>query len=485
MRNILIINILTFLLSACTERITTVERVNSLPKIFPDYIGVTVPVNIAPLNFALEDNCEKIDVEIVAKNGRLHTQGDYAQFDIDQWHKLLEDNLGDSLVVTVRGKLDGRWREYGAFPIYVSNCKLDDYGLTYRKIAPGYEVFSSMGIYERDLSNFDEKALIENTRVAGMCINCHSPMRGNANDFILHVRGENGGMLRCNDGQLTVYQAFIDTLGGMFVYPSWHPEGRYCAFSTNQTRQGFHTSKNERIEVFDNYSDVLIFDTQKGKIVLDTTTMTKAYSENTPHFSADGKYLYFTTALQREYPLEFRREQYNLCRIAFDAEKGAFTGSVDTIFNAVKINKSTTWPRESADGRYLMFTLADYGYFSIWHKESDLYLLDTQTLEVHPLDNANSDDADSYHTWSNTSNWYVFTSRRADGLYTQLFIALIDDNGNSTKPFLLPQDDPKTYYSSTLQSFNTPEFISVPTEKFEVRGGVKRITSDQREKVKY
>ena len=36
------------------------------------------------------------------------------------------------------------------------------------KNAPGYEVYSKMGLYQRDLATFDEYAIIENTQVPGI-----------------------------------------------------------------------------------------------------------------------------------------------------------------------------------------------------------------------------------------------------------------------------------------------------------------------------
>ena len=41
------------LLTACSSRPHDVKEVASLPDIYPDYIGVTVPVEIAPLNLFL------------------------------------------------------------------------------------------------------------------------------------------------------------------------------------------------------------------------------------------------------------------------------------------------------------------------------------------------------------------------------------------------------------------------------------------------
>lgn len=126
---------------------------------------------------------------------------------------------------------------------------------------------------------------------------------------------------------------------------------------------------------------------------------------------ADGKTLYYMTCLQQDYPLDYKNEKYNLCSIGFDPEKGTFGTKVDTVYNAVSQGKTVTWPRPSYDGRNLMFTQMDYGYFSIWHKESDLWLLDLKTMKAQPLTAANSRDADSYHNCSIGSHWFVFTSR--------------------------------------------------------------------------
>ncbi|MDE6793729.1 MAG: hypothetical protein K2J63_00300, partial [Muribaculaceae bacterium] len=301
----------------------------------------------------------------------------------------------------------------------------------------------------------------------------------NPNDFVFHVRGEHGSTMISKGGDCTWLKASNDTLGGSMVYPYWHPSGRYCAFSTNQTRQGFHISGPKRLEVFDLSSDVLVYDTEKNEILLDTLLNTKAWSENTPSFSPDGKWLYFTTCYQQEYPLKHKEEQYNLCRIAFDEKTGNFGSQVDTIFNAVALDKSVTWPRPSYDGKYILFTLSDYGYFSIWHKESDQWLLNTATGEARLAEEINSNDADSFHNWSDNSRWVVFTSRRNDGLYSNLYLTCIDDNGYFSKPFLLPQANPEEYYTQSLYSFNTPDFTKTRVD-FNSRAAVDAILSDER-----
>ena len=179
----------TFLLflAACTETVSDAKQENALPQIYPDYLGVTIPVNIAPLNFCMADEkASFVDAIVSDRHGHtLHSQGkESVDFDVDDWHTLLGQNRGDSLSVSVSAKYEDGWHTYSPFSIYVSPDSID-YGICYRLIEPGYEVWSKMGIYERDLSTFDERALIENTQFEG-CVNCHSFNRGNPADMSLH-----------------------------------------------------------------------------------------------------------------------------------------------------------------------------------------------------------------------------------------------------------------------------------------------------------
>lgn len=481
MKRIIYLIVFFLVLVSCKHTVKDAVVVKDYPKIYPDYIGVTIPVNIAPLNFNyVGGDLARMDFVIKgSKGGELHVQGKEASFDVEEWHELVAQNKGGQLNVTVCVEIDGKWTQYKDFPIYVSNYPLDEWGLTYRRIAPGYEVYSSMGLYQRDLSNFDEYAIIENTHVPGMCVNCHTAQQTDPSRFVFHVRGNHGATMFQIDGKREWLKAKNDLLGGSMVYPYWHPTGKYCAFSTNQTRQGFHVVPNERIEVFDLSSDVFVYNPVTHEIITDSLLSTKDWSENTPVFSPDGKTLYYMTCYQREYPLQYKDEKYNLCKIDFDPETGKFGEKVDTIFNAVKMGKSLTWPRPSYDGKYILFTLIDYGYFSIWHNESEQWLLDLETGEARNLKEINSPKADSYHNWNVNSHWIVFTSRRDDGLYSRLYLTSVDDNGHFTKPFLLPQRHPSDYYSTSLYSYNTPDFTKSKVD-FDAYHAAKEIMSDKR-----
>ena len=475
-------------LMGCTETVSDAKQEAVQPLIYPDYLGVTIPVNIAPLNFSMADEeafC--IDAVITDRHGNsLHSQGDESvDFDLDDWHTLLGQNSGDSLTVTVSAKYDDGWHTYRPFALYVSTDSID-YGLCYRLIAPGYEVWSKMGIYERDLSSFDERALIENTQFEG-CVNCHSFNRGNPKDMNLHIRGPHGAtLLRHADSPLVAYNTKTDQTLGLCVYPYWHPSGRYIAYSTNTTRQLFHSADPNRIEVFDEASDIQVYDVEKNELILSPLLKQDSIYETFPVFSADGRSLYFCAA--RALPETNQSEQstvqldsihYNLCRIDFDPTTGTFGDHIETIVDAAAQQKSISFPRPSYDGRFLCYTLSDYGQFSIWHHEADLYLLDLSTRESRPMTAANSDDTESFHNWTANSRWLVFSSRRDDGLFTRPYFCHVDAKGMVSKAFMLPQRNPRQFYRDRFLSFNVPEFIITPTN-FDNRQSVRLINDKSR-----
>jgi hypothetical protein len=105
--------------------------------------------------------------------------------------------------------------------------------------------------------------------------------------------------------------------------------------------------------------------------------------------------------------------------------------------------------------------MARYGYFHIWHHDADLWLLDLQSGEVRPLQEVNSPDTESYHTWSSNGRWLVFSSRRDDGTFTRPFFAHVGKDGKWSKPFELPQADPD-YHRQFLRCYNIPEFMRGP-----------------------
>ena len=166
------------------------------------------------------------------------------------------------------------------------------------------------------------------------------------------------------------------------------------------------------MEVLDLESDVLIYHPETHELLLSPLLQKKEVFETFPVFSPDGRKLYFCAAEAKPIPAEYKEIRYSLCSIDFNPEDGTFGETIDTLVNAAAMKKSISFPRPSYDGEYIMFTLSDYGNFSIWHKEADLWLLDLKDGGMRPIKEVNSDDTESFHNWSSNSRWFVFSSRR-------------------------------------------------------------------------
>ena len=145
-------------LVACSSSPRQARDVAQQPAIYPDYTDVTVPADIAPLNFAMtDDDVSAIDVEVTgSKGGTLHASGAYADFELDAWHQLLSQNKGGRLSFCVSAEKSGQWVRYQPFTVSVSPVPLGEWGITYRLVAPSYKIYSRMGLYQRCLSNFEE-----------------------------------------------------------------------------------------------------------------------------------------------------------------------------------------------------------------------------------------------------------------------------------------------------------------------------------------
>jgi len=114
-----------------------VQQSSEWPPIYPDYCDVTIPENIAPLNFLLRADCEAIEVKV--GDITIHAKGNEVVFDLDDWKALMQKTAGQTLSVKVTALVDGQWTAYKTFTWRVVKDRIDPY-LTYRLIEPDYDV---------------------------------------------------------------------------------------------------------------------------------------------------------------------------------------------------------------------------------------------------------------------------------------------------------------------------------------------------------
>lgn len=462
-RLLVLIGAAVLLLSSCSGNIGIKGRVNTLPVIFPDYKGVTVPSNIAPMDFEVinpEGGTWTLMIDVEGNVSFVKADDGLFTFSRRFWKNLMNEAKGKSMTFTLCVRKDDGWYSCAPFTIDVADDETDPY-IVYRLIPPGYSLWKEMGIYQRELKTFKETALYRNTQGRGNCVNCHSFRDRDPDDMLFHMRSEFAGTYIYRNGVREKLDTKTDETISSLVYPYWHTTGDYVAFSVNRTNQTMHIRNRNQIEVFDEASDVVVYDVNGHEIVTADILSSEESFETFPTFSPDGRSLYFCSAESvGPMPEKFREAKYSLCRVDFNPEDCSFGTKVDTLYNAGTEGRSVSFPRISPDGRFLVYALSDYGNFSIWHKDSDLYLIDLKTGETMCMDALNSDDVESYHSWSSNSRWLVFCSRRDDGLYTKPYFSYIDEEGRAHKPFLLPQRDPRRYYELQMNAYNIPEFVS-------------------------
>ena len=432
-----------FLLSACTSTPENVQKSYLLPPLYPDYCDVTIPVNIAPLNFLLRADCEAVEVK--AGDLTVNYKGNEVVFDCDEWKEMLTQNAGKQIQVTVTALIQGRWIEYKTFNWNVVKDKLDPY-LTYRLIEPDYEIWNHVQIQQRCVENFEVNALGHHEQLENRCMNCHTYANQDPQLSMMYVRGPGGGAILNQGGQLSK----LNIPGS--VYFCFSPSGRYITYSTQKIIPAFHSDPSKRLEVYDSSSNVFVADMQEHRIISSPLLSDSLKFETFPTFSPDGKYIYYCEADSVILPEDIRQLQYRLVRIAFDEHTGQIGNRIDTIFS----ERSVCHPRVSPDGKMILYTVADYGTFPIWHPEADLQMMNLQTGAIDKLTIVNSRKSDTYHSWSSNSRWFVFASKRDDGLYGKPYFCYVDKDGKAHKPFCLPQEHP-TFYDNNLKSFNAPE----------------------------
>ena len=141
------------------------ENLNILPTIYPEYQGALLPVNIAPLNFKIQDEGDEWMIQIQGKGNPITiTAHDAVEIPIKRWRQLLHQNQGGSLSITVSSRKKGEWYQYSPFTWDVSTDSIDSH-LAYRLIEPTYANWNSMAICQRELSSFKETEIISNKKI--------------------------------------------------------------------------------------------------------------------------------------------------------------------------------------------------------------------------------------------------------------------------------------------------------------------------------
>jgi len=465
---ILLFGALAYGLRGRAVQIDEYSDIDRSPSIYPDYSSTVIPPNIAPLNFLVQEEGSCYLARIYSGKGEgieVFSRSQEILIPVDSWHELLDKNRGGELHFDIFVRADNhRWSRFRTISNKIASEDIDGY-LVYRRMHPTHTpVKGRVGIYQRNLRNFDELLVLDNRRYMCGCVNCHSFCEKRPGEALLGVRS--GGLFT-----LFIEKDKVIKIRTKFGYTTWHPSGKLAAYSINNLPMFFHTARNNVLDTVNMDSTLAYFVVDSKTVRTSPEISRKDRLETWPAWSADGRYLYFCSAPmlwtdQTKIPPDgYDKVKYDLVRISYDLERDRW-GKVEMMLSAKDTGLSIAMPRTSPDGRWLMFCMCEYGYFPPWQSSSDLYIMDlkaaeeTGRYEYHRLD-INSDQSEAWLSWSSNSRWIVFSSKREHGDFTRSYISYVDDRGKVYKPMIVPRRTP-AFYGYCLDTFNTPEFATVP-----------------------
>ena len=178
-----IIIILTGMFVSCSPGIKTYTDEKREPKIEPDYSDITIPPNIAPMNFIINEEAKEYRVHLYSLSGEgiiIKSTGNRIQIPSRKWEALLTECKGTELLIDVYMKKSNGWVKFETIINQVAMEPIDSY-LVYRLFDQGFEAWNKMGIYQRCLENFEVSPVMVNDMSEGNCMNCHTFNKNNSN----------------------------------------------------------------------------------------------------------------------------------------------------------------------------------------------------------------------------------------------------------------------------------------------------------------
>jgi tetratricopeptide (TPR) repeat protein len=310
-----------------------------------------------------------------------------------------------------------------------------------------------------------------------VCANCHSFSRNGliamdvdyANDKGSYVIAPLKDTVHLTLDKIITWSDYKREEGGTTygLLSQVSPDGRYV-LSTVKDRSVFVAVDNlEYSQLFFPIKGIIaVYDRNKRKFFELPGASDKKYVQSNPNWSPNSNEIMFSRAYRYKSPkiestqsvllksedaeefLTGKKEfKFDLYRVPFNEGKG---GQAIPVPGASDNKKSNFFARYSPDGKWVAFCQAEN--FMLLQSDSKLYIMPAEG-GIPRLMNCNTENMNSWHSWSPNSKWLVFSSK-SKGPYTQLYLTYIDENGNDSPSIFLEN------MAFTTKAANIPEFFN-------------------------
>ena len=193
---LLILSCCVLIFSTCKNKKEAIHdsiRTDKIAVICPDYCGTVIPPNIAPLNFEIEEKGTYYYVKIYSIEGKpieIYSRNRKIIIPEAEWRSLLSINQGNLLYFDVSVKTEAaQWIQFPAIANTIAQEPIDGY-LVYRTIHPSQNTWREMGIYQRNLQNYDEARILENKYFKNGCCHCHAFCNNHTERMTIDIRSK-------------------------------------------------------------------------------------------------------------------------------------------------------------------------------------------------------------------------------------------------------------------------------------------------------
>jgi Flp pilus assembly protein TadD len=345
----------------------------------------------------------------------------------------------------------------------------------------------------RDIADTKSRVVIEGIH---SCMNCHSVSRdGKTMGLDIDGPRNNKGMyaLFPIEPQAAIraenvieWSTYRGKLGGKLrvaFMSQVSPDGRHVVTTINDPGRGQTEYQRQHApqDLWSNYYIANFTDYRFLQVFYPTRGVLAWYSKETgvlqplpgaddPRYvhtnatwSPDGRFLVFARAEAKNaypegQPMAERANdpnetqvRYDLFRIPFNDGRG---GEAVPVAGASNNGMSNSFPKISPDGRFIVFVQARNG--QLMRPDGKLYIVPIEGGQPR-LMRANTPLMNSWHSFSPTGRWMVFSSKSRTP-YTQMFLTHIDEDGNDTPAILIENS------TAANRAVNIPEFVNIPPD---------------------